>query len=81
MTMSEELKLVQEWDKVFPQSEKVNHRKVTFKNHFGITLVADMQDIMLELQLTIKEQKILRQENIQGKEELLIQYQMKLHNS
>ena len=81
MTMSEELKLVQEWDKVFPQSEKVNHRKVTFKNHFGITLVADMQDIMLELQLAIKEQKILRQENMQGKEELLIQYQMKLHNS
>ena len=42
--MSEELKLVQEWDKVFPKSEKVNHRKVTFKNHFGITLVADMYE-------------------------------------
>ena len=40
--MSEELKLTQEWDKVFPKSEKINHRKVTFKNHFGITLVADM---------------------------------------
>lgn len=38
--MNEEL--TQEWDKVFPKSEKVNHRKVTFKNHFGITLVADM---------------------------------------
>ena len=42
--MKEELKLVQEWDKVFPQSDKVNHKKVTFKNHFGITLVADMYE-------------------------------------
>ena len=40
--MKEELNLVGEWDKVFPQSDKVNHKKVTFKNHFGITLVADM---------------------------------------
>ncbi len=40
--MSEKLNLVEVWDKVFPQSEKVNHRKVTFKNHFGITLAADM---------------------------------------
>ncbi len=36
--------LVNEWDKVFPQSTKVNHRKVTFKNHFGINLVADMYE-------------------------------------
>ena len=42
--MSEELKLTEEWDKVFPKSEKVNHKKVTFKNHFGITLVADMYE-------------------------------------
>lgn len=42
--MKEKLKLVQEWDKVFPQSDKVNHKKVTFKNHFGITLVADMYE-------------------------------------
>lgn len=40
--MEEKLNLVQEWDKTFPKSEKVNHRKVTFKNHFGITIVADM---------------------------------------
>lgn len=40
--MSEKLNLTEIWDKVFPQSEKVNHRKVTFKNHFGITLAADM---------------------------------------
>ncbi len=41
--MSEELKITGEWDKVFPKSsEKVNHRKVTFKNHFGIIIVADM---------------------------------------
>ena len=34
--MSEELKITHEWDKVVPKSEKVNHRKVTFKNHFGL---------------------------------------------
>ena len=38
------LKLTNEWDKVFPKSENVNHRKVTFKNHFGITIVADMYE-------------------------------------
>ena len=42
--MSKELKITEEWDKVFPKSEKVNHRKVTFKNHFGITLVADLYE-------------------------------------
>lgn len=38
----ENLKLVKEWDKVFPQSNKVNHQKVTFVNRYGITLAADM---------------------------------------
>ena len=42
MMKTEELKLTQEWDKVFPKSEKVDHKKVTFVNHFGITLAADM---------------------------------------
>lgn len=43
MTMKEEtLKLTQEWDKTFPQSDKVDHRKVTFHNRFGITLAADL---------------------------------------
>lgn len=42
--MSEDLNLVQEWDKTFPKSEKVNHRKVTFHNRFGITLVADLYE-------------------------------------
>ena len=37
-----EQNLVQEWDKTFPQSEKVSHSKVTFKNRYGNTLVADM---------------------------------------
>lgn len=40
--MPEELSITKKWDKVFPLSDKVNHKKVTFKNHFGITLVADM---------------------------------------
>ena len=42
MMKTEELNLTQEWDKVFPKSEKVDHCKVTFANHFGITLAADM---------------------------------------
>ena len=42
MMKTAELKLTQEWDKTFPKSDKVNHQKVTFINHFGITLAADM---------------------------------------
>ncbi len=34
--------VVEIWDKVFPLSEKVNHRKVEFKNRYGITLVGDL---------------------------------------
>ena len=40
--MMEKLNLTQEWDKVFPKSDKVDHRKVTFHNRYGITLAADM---------------------------------------
>ena len=40
--MSNTLKITQEWDKIFPKSEKVVHRKVTFKNRYGITLVGDL---------------------------------------
>lgn len=39
---AEQLTLTQEWDKVFPKSDKVDHRKVTFLNRYGITLAADM---------------------------------------
>ena len=38
----EKLNLTQEWDKVFPKSDKVHHKKVTFHNRYGITLAADM---------------------------------------
>ena len=40
--MNNTLQLTQEWDKVFPKSEKVDHKKVTFHNRYGITLAADM---------------------------------------
>lgn len=40
--MNEALTLTQEWDKTFPKSEKVDHRKVTFHNRYGITLAADL---------------------------------------
>ena len=36
------LQLTQEWDKTFPKSDKVDHRKVTFRNRYGIELAADM---------------------------------------
>lgn len=38
----ENIEITKEWDKVFPKSENVNHEKVTFKNRYGITLVADL---------------------------------------
>ena len=40
----EVLQLTQEWDKTFPQSPRVNHRKVTFYNRYGITLAADLYE-------------------------------------
>lgn len=38
----EKVKRTTEWDKTFPKSEKIDHKKVTFHNRYGITLVADM---------------------------------------
>ena len=40
--MEEKLNLTQEWDKVFPKNEKVEHKKITFHNRYGITLAADL---------------------------------------
>ena len=40
--METTLNLTQEWDKVFPLSDKVQHTKVTFRNRYGITLAADL---------------------------------------
>ena len=37
-----QLELTQDWDKTFPQSDQVDHCKVTFHNRFGITLAADL---------------------------------------
>ena len=38
------MQLTQEWDKTFPKSEQVNHRKVTFETQYGLTLVADLYE-------------------------------------
>ncbi|MDE5703980.1 MAG: alpha/beta hydrolase [Bacteroidales bacterium] len=38
----QKLELTQEWDKTFPQSEKVHHKKVTFETQYGLTLAADL---------------------------------------
>lgn len=42
--MEEKLVLTESWDKTFPESEKVRHRKVTFRNRYGITLAADLYE-------------------------------------
>ena len=42
MMKTEDLYLVEEWDKVFPRDERVDHSKVTFVNRYGITLAADL---------------------------------------
>jgi fermentation-respiration switch protein FrsA (DUF1100 family) len=36
------MQLTLEWDKTFAKSDKVDHKKVTFKNRYGITLVGDL---------------------------------------
>ncbi len=41
-TTTNEVTVMQEWDKTFPKSDKVDHKKVTFKNRYGIPLAADL---------------------------------------
>ena len=41
-TEMEKIGLTQEWDKVFPKSELVDHKKVTFPTQYGVTLAADL---------------------------------------
>ncbi|TDX20046.1 hypothetical protein EDF88_0236 [Buttiauxella sp. BIGb0552] len=36
------ISVVEKWDKTFAESSKVDHRKVTFQNRYGITLVGDL---------------------------------------
>lgn len=40
----ENLIMTNAWDKVFPKSDQVNHKKVTFHNRYGITLAADLYE-------------------------------------
>ena len=42
--MNKGVKMITEWDKTFPKSNKVNHRKVEFKNRFGVALVGDLYE-------------------------------------
>lgn len=42
--MTEKLEITNEWDKTFKLSDKVTHKKVTFHNRFGITLVGDLYE-------------------------------------
>ena len=41
-SMTQVLNLTEEWDKVFPLSDKVTHQKVTFETQYGLTLAADL---------------------------------------
>ncbi len=42
--MEQTLHLTEQWDKTFPKSDKVNHKKITFHNRYGITLAADIYE-------------------------------------
>lgn len=42
--MEAKLNLANEWDKTFPESKKVRHRKAVFHNRYGITLAADLYE-------------------------------------
>ena len=52
--MKQELNLTQEWDKVFPLSDKVNHCKVTFETQYGLTLAADLYTPKAEVVADLK---------------------------
>ena len=56
--MEQKLELTQEWDKVFPLSEKVNHKKVTFKTQYGLTLAADLYTPAASEKLKDKSEKL-----------------------
>ena len=53
----EKLNLTQEWDKVFPKSDKVDHKKVTFHNRYGITLAADSEQARFEKRKALNTQR------------------------
>ena len=42
MKGTQAMSLTEQWDKIFPKSDKVEHRKITFKNRYGITLAGDL---------------------------------------
>ena len=42
MNVKKQLIMTQEWDKTFPKSDNVDHKKVSFHNRYGIELAADM---------------------------------------
>ena len=56
--MAQELQLTQEWDKVFPLSDKVDHKKVTFKTQYGLTLAADLYEPAASEKFKVKSEKL-----------------------
>ena len=49
----EELKLTRNWDKVFPQSDKVGHKKVTFHNRYGIICLTLFQLVYYPVRMAL----------------------------
>ena len=56
--MKQEFALTQEWDKVFPLSKKVSHKKVTFQTQYGLTLAADLYTPAASEKLKVKSEKL-----------------------
>ena len=54
MIKKEELNLTQEWDKTFPKSDKADHSKVTFINHFEMSELLGNGDVMITISLEEK---------------------------
>ena len=63
------LTLTQEWDKVFPLSEKVNHKKVTFETQYGLTLAADLYTPKESGEERVKSEEVKESEELKVKSE------------
>ena len=65
-SMNTTLNLTQDWDKVFPKSDKVDHKKVTFKNRYGIEPMAHSIKISNVMREDEVKQDFTREEMLQN---------------
>ena len=75
------LNLTQEWDKTFAKSDRVDHKKVTFINRFGLTLAADQARLQALWDLQQAAQPLLwLHEGLDGYRRYLVQqHQLAAH--